>query len=297
MSSFWSNWITYISLSNVLACVWLIWWASRPRKGDAAEGEVTGHVWDGLEEFNNPMPKWWLWLFYSTIVFALVYYVLYPGLPSLPGNVLDWSKEGEYQVEVDKAEAKYGPLFKQYAEQDIETIAKDEKALAMGGRIFSNYCAVCHASDAAGAPGFPNLTDNDWLWGGSPEQIEASVLNGRTAVMPAHEQILGSKEAVRQVAQYVVSLSGREHDPVLAEKGKTHFDTICVACHMPNAQGNPALGAPNLTDKTWLYGGTLATIEKTIGEGRNGVMPAHKDFLGNDKAHLVAAYVYSLSQK
>ncbi len=297
MSSFWSNWITYISLGNVFACVWLIWWASRSRTGDSVEGEVTGHVWDGLEEYNNPMPKWWLWLFYGTIVFALVYYVLYPGLPSLPGNILDWSKEGEYQAEVDKAEAKYGPLFKQYADQDLATLAKDDKALAMGGRIFSNYCAVCHSSDAAGGPGFPNLTDDDWLWGGSPEQIEATVMNGRTAVMPAHKEVLGGMEQVKQVAQYVASLSGREHDAELADKGKQKFDTICVACHMPNAQGNPALGAPNLTDKTWLYGSRMETIEKTIAEGRSGVMPAHKDFLGNDKAHLVSAYVYSLSQK
>jgi cytochrome c oxidase cbb3-type subunit 3 len=296
MNSFWSNWITFISLGNVFACLWLIWWAARPRKGDSAEGEVTGHVWDGLEEYNNPMPKWWLWLFYCTIAFALIYYALYPGLGNYKG-LLGWTKVSQYNAEVEKADAKYGPLFKQYAEQDLASLAKDEKALAMGGRIFSNYCAICHSSDAGGGPGFPNLTDNDWLWGGSPEQIEASIMNGRTAMMPAHKQILGGTEQVRQVAQYVISLSGREHDAQLATKGKEHFDKICVACHMPNAQGNPALGAPNLTDKTWLYGGRVATIEKTISDGRSGLMPAHKDFLGNDKAHLVAAYVYSLSQK
>jgi cytochrome c oxidase cbb3-type subunit 3 len=296
MNSFWSNWITFISLGNVFACLWLIWWAARPRKGDSAEGEVTGHVWDGLEEYNNPMPRWWLWLFYCTIAFALIYYALYPGLGNYKG-LLGWTKLSQYNAEVDKADAKYGPLFKQYAEQDLASLAKDEKALAMGGRIFSNYCAICHSSDAGGGPGFPNLTDNDWLWGGSPEQIEATIMNGRTAMMPAHKQILGGTEQVRQVAQYVISLSGRDHDAQLAVKGKEHFDKICVACHMPNAQGNPALGAPNLTDKTWLYGSAIGTIEKTISDGRNGVMPAHKDFLGSDKAHLVAAYVYSLSQK
>lgn len=296
MSSFWSNWITYISLGNVLACLWLIWWAARPRKGDSAEGEVTGHVWDGLEEFNNPMPKWWLWLFYATITFAFVYYALYPGLGNYKG-LLGWTKVSQYDEEVKEAKAKYDPLFKQYAKQDLVSLAKDKKALAMGGRIFSNYCAVCHSSDAGGGPGFPNLTDNDWLWGGSPEQIETTIMNGRNATMPAHKQILGGMDEVKQVAQYVISLSGRKHDPVLAEKGKAKFDTICVACHMPNAQGNPALGAPNLTDKTWLYGSSREAIEKTISDGRNGTMPAHKDFLGTDKVHLVAAYVYSLSQK
>lgn len=296
MSSFWSNWITILSLGNVFACLWLIWWASRPRKGEAAEGEVTGHVWDGLEEFNNPLPKWWLWLFYGTIVFGLVYYALYPGLGNYKG-LLNWTKEGQYNAESEKAQAKYGPLFKQYADQDLVTLAKDEKALAMGGRIYANYCAICHASDAAGTPGFPSLADNDWLWGGSPEQIKASIMNGRTAVMPAHAPILGSAEAVKEVTQYVVSLSGREHDAALAEKGKEHYGKICVACHMPNAEGNPAMGAPNLTDDIWLYGSSLAAIEKTIAEGRSGVMPPHKDFLGNDKSHLVAAYVYSLSQK
>lgn len=295
MSTFWSLWIIVLSLGNVAACYWLVRWATKPIKGEAAEGNVTGHVWDGLEEFNNPLPRWWLWLFYGTIIFGLIYYALYPGLGNFKG-LLNWSETGQYEEEVAKADALYGPIFEKYAATDIATLAKDPEALEVGNRLFLNYCSQCHGSDAGGASGFPSLADNDWLWGGSPEQIEQSISQGRTGVMPGHLPIIG-EDGVKNVAQYVLSLSGREHDAAMATNGKQSFDTVCMACHLPTGTGNQALGAANLTDKTWLYGSTTKTIEASIRDGRSGVMPAHKEFLGDDKVHLLAAFVYSLSNK
>jgi cytochrome c oxidase cbb3-type subunit 3 len=164
----------------------------------------------------------------------------------------------------------------------------------MGQRLFLTYCIQCHGSDAGGRPGYPNLTDKNWLWGGTPEAIKASITNGRTAVMPAWEPVIGA-DGVEQVTEYVQSLSGRKVDEAMAAKGKDIFTTNCAACHMPDGTGMQALGAPNLTDTTWLYGGSEGVIRQTIKAGRNGKMPAHKELLGEDKIHLLAAYVYSLS--
>ena len=272
MSDFWSIWITVITLGNVLACFWLVWWASKPHQINVEEGDVTGHKWDGLEELNNPLPRWWLWLFYATIIFTMIYFVLYPGLGNFKG-VFNWSQQGQHAAEMAAAEEKYGPIFEQYSGQDIPTLAANTEAVEVGKRLYLNHCAVCHGSDAGGAPGFPSLADNDWLWGSSPEQIKASIANGRNAVMPAHGPILGD-EGVKDVTEYVASLSGRDHDAAMAEKGKEKFGQICVACHMPDATGNQALGAPNLTDSIWLYDSTTAGIEQSIRDGRNGIMPA-----------------------
>lgn len=295
MSNFWSGWIIILTLGNIAACYWLVRWTAKKRAGEAAEGEVTGHAWDGLEEFNNPLPRWWLWLFYGTIIFSLLYLVLYPGLGRFEG-MLGWTKEGQHASEVSKANDTYGPLYKQFASTPIEELVKDEYAVGMGHRLFLNYCAVCHGSDAGGAVGFPDLTDNDWLWGGDAAAIKASIMNGRTGAMPAWGEALG-EEGVDNVAAYVVSLSGREADPAKVEAGKASYNAMCAACHTPEGTGNTMLGAADLTDKTWLYGGSLGAIKKTIREGRNGIMPAHKEFLGEDKVHLVSTYVYSLSQK
>ncbi len=295
MSNFWSAWIIVLILGNIFACYWLIRWASKKAPGEAAEGDVTGHVWDGLEEYNNPLPRWWLYLFYITIIFGLVYLTLYPGLGKF-GGVLGWTSHNQWDKEMAAADKTYGPIFKKYAAQDIATLAKDPKATEIGHRLFLNYCSQCHGSDAGGGPHFPNLTDNDWLWGGTPERIEETILKGRNGVMPAHGPQLG-EEGVKNVAQYVLSLSGRKHDAAMAEKGKKTFDTICMACHTPQGTGNPMLGAPNLTDKVWLHGSTLDSIETTIRDGRQGTMPPHEGFLGKDKVHLLAAYVYSLSHK
>ncbi len=296
MSTTLSLYITFIVLLNIFGCVWLIRWTSKKKADEAAEGDVTGHTWDGLEEFNNPLPRWWLWLFYITIVFALVYLALFPGLGSIWKGQLGWTEISQYENEMAKADAKYGPLFAQYANTDLDALLNEPKALKMGQRIFLNYCSVCHGSDARGTTGFPNLADNDWLYGGTPEAIKASISQGRRGAMPGWQAVL-QDDGVEAMAHYVVSLSGRDHDAALASKGAEQYKTLCIACHGAEGKGNFALGAPNLTDKVWLYGGSMGAIKKTISGGRNGHMPAHLDFLGSDKVHLVAAYVYSLSKK
>jgi len=293
MSDFWSSYIAIITIANILACLWLIKWASKKHKNEAAQGKVTGHKWDGdLEEYNNPLPRWWLWLFYLTIVFSLVYLALYPGLGNFKGT-LGWSQTGQYDEEIQQANEIYDPIFANFAKQDIATLAKNEQAQKIGQRLFLNHCATCHASDAGGARGFPDLSDNDWIWGGDAASIKTSILDGRMAIMPPWQAVLGDK-AVADVTQYVLSLGGRKHDATKAQAGKTHFDTMCVACHGVDGKGNSAFGAPNLTDNIWLYGGSSGIIAQSIAKGRTGVMPANRDFLGEDKVHLLTAYIYSL---
>ncbi|HEY9149896.1 MAG: cytochrome-c oxidase, cbb3-type subunit III [Gammaproteobacteria bacterium] len=294
-SDFWSWWIIVLTLGNIAFCWWLIVWTMKKRGGEAATGDVTGHTWDeSLQEYNNPLPRWWLWLFYITMVFGVVYLLLYPGLGKFPG-LLGWTGTGQYEQEMDRAEAQYGPIFAAYASRDIEDLARDSEALQVGQRLFTNYCATCHGADAGGGNGFPRLSDDDWLWGGSPEAIKTSILDGRQGIMPAWGEALG-EQGVEEVTAYVLSLNGREADPRLAQAGKARFDTMCVACHGMDGKGNQALGAPNLTNNTWLYGGSPGAVRQSIVQGRRGNMPAHRDFLGEDKAHVLAAYIYSLSQ-
>ncbi|MCW8874370.1 MAG: cytochrome-c oxidase, cbb3-type subunit III [Gammaproteobacteria bacterium] len=294
-SDFWSWWIIVLTLGNIAFCWWLIVWTMKKRGGEAATGDVTGHTWDeSLQEYNNPLPRWWLWLFYITMVFGVVYLLLYPGLGKFPG-LLGWTGTGQYEQEMDRAEAQYGPIFASYASRDIEDLARDSEALQVGQRLFTNYCATCHGADAGGGNGFPRLSDDDWLWGGSPEAIKTSILDGRQGIMPAWGEALG-EQGVEEVTAYVLSLNGREADPRLAQAGKARFDTMCVACHGMDGKGNQALGAPNLTNNTWLYGGSPGAVRQSIVQGRRGNMPAHRDFLGEDKAHVLAAYIYSLSQ-
>lgn len=293
MSSFFNIWIIVISLGNIFACYWLIKWTMKKRPEESAAGQTTGHVWDGLEEYNNPLPRWWLWLFYITIVFGLAYLVIFPGLGSFKG-VGGWSSQGQYESEVQAANEKYGPIFAKFAATSIPDLAKDAEAMKAGERLFSSYCTQCHGSDAKGTTGYPNLADNDWLYGGSPEQIKTTILMGRNGAMPGWGAPLG-EQGVENVTNYVQSLSGREVDQASAEAGKALYDTMCIACHGLDGKGNLALGAPNLTDNIWLYGGSAGRIKQTISEGRNGHMPAHKEFLGEDKVHLLAGYVYSLS--
>ncbi len=293
-SDFWSWFIIVISVGYILGCWWLIVWASKRREGEAAAGAVTGHTWDeNLQEYNNPLPRWWLWMFYGTMVFGLIYFAIYPGLGKFQG-FLGWTEEKQYDQEMKTAQEKYAPIFRKYASQDLAVLAKDPEATKIGRRLFLNYCAVCHGSDAGGGPGFPNLTDNDWLWGGEPETIKATIMNGRQAAMPAWKPIIGD-QGVEQAAAYVQSLSGRNVDANLAAAGKTVFETNCVACHGMDGKGNVAMGAPNLTDNIWLYGGSAGVIKQTIANGRSGMMPAHGQFLGEDKVHLLAAYIYGLS--
>lgn len=293
VNDFWSAYVTVISLVSIIGCaVFLKLSTKRVAVGEKLE--TTGHVWDeDLSEWNNPLPGWWRWLFYITIAFALVYLALYPGLGSYPG-FLGWTSRGQYNDELAQADAKYGPLFDKYLKQDLKVVALDPVANQMGQRLFLTYCYQCHGSDAGGGPGFPNLRDNDWLHGGDPEAIQTSITDGRIGVMPAWEPILG-EQGVKQVANYVLSLSGKPHDAELASAGKHIFATNCAACHGSEGKGNQIIGAPNLTDQIWLYGGSEQTIIKTIAKGRRGDMPAWKDILGEGKIHLLAAYVYSLS--
>lgn len=296
MSSFWSLYVVLLTVVNIAAAVWLIRWTAKPRKDEPASTDTTGHVWDGdLTEYNKPMPRWWLYLFYLSIIFAVIYLVLYPGLGNFRG-LLGWSQVAAYETQIAEAEKNYGPLFQAYAATDLAELSRDPEAMETAARLFANTCAGCHGSDAHGGPGFPNLTDGDWLYGAAPETIQETILKGRNGIMPPFGPILG-EDGVREVTQYVLSLSGRPSDPVLAAAGQQKFTTICAACHGPDGKGNTALGAPDLTDSIWLYGGSADTIAQTIRDGRQGHMPAHEPILGPDRAHLLAAYVYHLSHR
>jgi cytochrome c oxidase cbb3-type subunit 3 len=294
-SSFWDLFIAVLALSGIVGCAILLWTQSVHQVGaNASSDGTTGHVWDeNLAELNTPMPRWWMWLFYITIVFGLVYLTLYPGLGSYAGK-LGWTSSGQHKAELAAAEKEYGPLFKQYQQMDIKAVAADPQARAIGERMFLTYCAQCHGSDARGNKGIPNLTDQDWLYGGAPEMIETTILKGRNGVMPSMAAAVGGDQDVENVANYVLSLSESAHDPIKAVLGKAKF-APCMACHGGDAHGNQALGSPNLTDKTWLHGGSLNTIMETIRKGRNSTMPAFGEFLGEAKVHVLAAYVWSLS--
>jgi cytochrome c oxidase cbb3-type subunit 3 len=294
VSGFWNVYITVLVLVSVVGCGVFLWIQDGAKN---SPGETMGHVWDeNLEEYSNPMPNWWRWMFYITVIFSLGYLAVYPGLGSYAGQ-FGWSSRGQYDKEIADANAKFDPIFDAYMSQDLTKVAADPKAQEMGRSLFLTYCAQCHGSDAKGAKGFPNLTDNDWLWGGEPEQIKASILNGRVGVMPPYggnPEAVGGVAGAKELAHYVRSLSGLPNDPILTAKGKDRYALVCIACHGPEGKGNSAAGWPNLADKTWLYSSKEETIIETITKGRNNIMPAHKDFLGEAKVHVLAAYVYGL---
>ena len=296
-SGFWDLYVAVISVVSIVACaVFLKVQSVRRPAGAGQEAETSGHTWDeDLTEYNNPLPRWWAWLFYLTIAFSLVYLALYPGLGSYSGT-LGWTQLNQLEEENREANARFGPIFEKFAAQDIPTLAKNAEALAIGQKLFLNNCAQCHASDGGGSRGFPNLTDRDWLWGGTPEAIKASITEGRTGSMPPLAAAIGGDEAARDVVHYVLKLAGRTHDGLRAFGGEPKFKSVCAACHGAEGKGNPQLGAPNLTDDTWLHGGTQDAIVETIVKGRNSQMPAHKDILSSAKIHILAGYVYSLSQ-
>ncbi len=304
MSTFWSWYVTALTIGTLLALLWLVFATRKGEKKGETE-QTMGHSFDGIEEYDNPLPKWWFMLFVGTIIFAVVYLVLYPGLGNwkgiLPGYEGGWTQDKQWQREVDKAQAQYGPIYAKYAAMPITEVAKDEQALKMGGRLFSTYCSICHGSDAKGAVGFPNLADNNWRWGGEPDTIKATILHGRKAMMPAWGQVIGD-EGVNNVSAYVRStLAGLplpQSNNADLQAGQTIFNSNCMACHGPEGKGMPMMGAPDLTHSTgWIYGSSLAQLQQTIRYGRNGQMPAQDAYLGNDKVHLLAAYVYNLSQQ
>lgn len=280
------------TIINILACLWLIWWTAKRRA--PVEADTTGHEWDGIREYNNPMPRWWLGLFIITIVFGLVYLALYPGLGNFAGTYA-WTSEGELTKEQARTQAAFEERYGTIAKLDVVAVANNTAAMAAAKNLFANNCATCHGADARGTRGFPNLTDNDWVWGGNPETIYETIANGRKGVMPGWVAVLG-QQGVEEVSAYVLSLSGRKVPADWIEPGKQRFATICVACHGMDAKGNQALGAPNLTDKTWVYGSSMDTIREAVANGRNNEMPAHLPLLGETKVKLLAGYVYSLSQ-
>jgi len=291
-SELWDVYVAVGTLVSVIACAILL--KAQSIKRTPGKAETTGHVWDGdLGEYNNPLPRWWAWLFYLTIVFSLGYLLLYPGLGSYKG-VLGWTQLGQLDDENRKAQAAYGPLYERFAAQDVAALAKNPEALAIGQKLFLNHCAQCHASDGGGSRGFPNLTDRDWLYGDTPEMIKASITEGRAGAMPPFGAALGD-EGVKDLADYVLSLSGNANDSIRRARGAPIFKSTCSGCHGGDGKGNPALGAPNLTDSIWLHGSGPA-IAETIANGRLSRMPAHKDLLSPAKIHLLTAYVYSLSR-
>jgi cytochrome c oxidase cbb3-type subunit 3 len=296
MSSGWSIFVVVLTIANILGCFWLLRWTAKPRHAGEkiGGGSDTGHTWDGdLREYNNPLPKWWLWLFYITIVFALIYLAVYPGLGNFTG-LKGWSQASQYEQERAAVEARAAQLLAPFATMTVPELASNAQAMATANNLFQNNCAQCHGSDGGGARGFPNLTDGDWQWGGDPDTIVQTIAAGRMGVMPPWGEVLG-EEGVEQVVAYVQQLSGQQADPARAIAGATHFQTVCSACHGMDGKGNPLLGAPNLTDGTWLYGSDAASIREAVLKGRNNQMPAFEERLGEQRVRLLAAYVLRMT--
>ena len=292
VSGFWNMYVVVIVLGSILACAVLLYIQG---KAKFTPGKTMGHVWDEtLEEYNNPMPKWWSWLFVITVIFGLVYLALYPGLGKFPG-MLGWTSIGQYKVERERMDTTVQPMYAKYQGMDVKALAADKQAMETGKRLYLTYCMQCHGADGRGAKGFPNLADSDFLYGGEPEQIKETLNIGRMGVMPPHAQL--GADTIKDLANYVRSLSGLPNDSARAAKGKEAFTSAgCAGCHGEDAKGMQAIGSPNLTDKVWLYGSSEATITETIINGRQNKMPAWKEFLGDGKIQVLTAYVYSLSQ-
>lgn len=294
-SNFWPMFIAVVTILSILACLLLLWFSGKAR-AMTDHDNTTGHVWDGdLREMNNPLPRWWVWLFVITIVFSLIYLALYPGLAAYAGK-LGWTSTGQYQAEVEKGNAQIAPLYARFSAMPPEQLARDAQAMAIGERLFMNNCSQCHGSDARGNKGIPNLVDTDWLYGGAPAAIVESIAKGRSANMPPMAAAVGGAEDVRNLAQYVLSLSASPHDSVRAALGKTKFAS-CAACHGVDGKGNPALGAPNLTDDVWLHGFGETAIVASINAGIVNQMPAQADKLSTAQIHVLASYVWGLSNQ
>ena len=292
-SNFWALFVVSVTVIGMLACLLLLWFSGKARAMTASDN-TTGHVWDGdLREMNNPLPRWWVWLFVITVVFGFVYLALYPGLGKSAGQ-LGWTSAGQYEAEVKKANLAEAPLYARFTAMTPEAVAKDPQAHAIGERLFMNNCAQCHGSDAHGSKGFPNLTDGDWLHGGTPDKIKETLTLGRMGQMPPMAAAVGTPDDVKNVANYVLSLSGSPHDSVRAALGKTKF-SVCAACHGADGKGNQALGAPNLSDKIWLHGYGETAIINMVNKGKVNQMPAQATKLTEAQIHVLASYVWSLS--
>ena len=295
VTSGWSLYIIIIVVVHIIGYSYLLWSTSKMKSDGHKEGETTGHEWDGIEEYNNPLPRWWLFMFIFTIIFAIGYLVLYPGMGNYKGT-LGWTEENAWAKENDQVLAKRAELFSTFIDKPIPVMIQDEKAMAIGERLFANHCSSCHGSDAQGAIGFPNLTDNDWLYGGEPDTLVQTITNGRNGVMPAWGSALGD-DGIKQVAAYVRHFSEEGQDENLVAEGQKKFAMFCVACHGADAKGNHLMGAPNLTDTTWLHSFDSGMIETILNEGTSGKMPAHGELLDSGSIKTLAAYVYSLSHE
>jgi cytochrome c oxidase cbb3-type subunit 3 len=292
-NSGWSVFIAVVTVVSLVACLALLVVASRRRV--MADDNTTGHIWDeDVRELNNPLPRWWMWLFVITVVFSAIYLALYPGLGSVTGT-LKWSSMGQFEAEQAKARESIAPIYAKYASMSAEQLAKTPEAMAIGERLYLNNCSQCHGSDARGSKGFPDLTDGDWLGGSGADYIAKTIVEGRQGAMPPMAAAIGTGDDVRNVANYVLSLSGSPHDNVAAQLGKAKF-AACAACHGPDGKGNQAIGAPNLTDKVWLHGWGEQAIVAMITSGKTNVMPPQGRLLTPDQVHVLAAYVWNLSQ-
>jgi len=291
-SQFWSYLILVVTVLSLLFVVVL---AFRNRHASAAPNETTGHVWDeDLTEYDNPLPIWWLYLLYLTVIFAVIYLILYPGvLPN--GGLLNWTQVGQYDAEIAAAEAAHATTMAAYNASTPTELSKNRQAMKTAARLFAQNCAVCHGADARGAPGIPNLRDDDWIYGNSEETILDTILNGRQAVMPGWGEVLGGWEASEDVANYVLHLSGAVVNAQSVKRGEVKYATICVACHGVDGKGNQLVGGVNLTDRIWLHGSRFEEITDIIHNGVSNNMPAHRDILGETKAKLLAGYVISFS--
>ena len=290
-SNFWSIYVVALTLGGIFGCLLLLWMTAR-KKVESAADNTTGHVWDeDLREMNNPMPRWWMWMFVITSIFGLGYLAVYPGLGKFAGQ-LGWSTKGQYEAEVAKANQQLEPLYARFSSMKPEEVAADAQAMEIGERLFMNNCSQCHGSDARGGKGFPDLTDKQWNWGGTPDQIEETITKGRTGMMPPMAAAVGSPEDVRNVANYVLSLSGAPNDSVRANLGRAKF-VVCAACHGADGKGNPALGAPNLTSGVFMHGPAVEShIVAMITNGKTGVMPAWDKKFTPEQIKLLTAYVW-----
>lgn len=295
MSNGWAIFISVLVIGNLIGVLWLLFATSSKKStgmGPEIDGvESTGHEWDGIKELNHPLPRWWFNLFIITVIFSVVYMYLYPALGNVEGS-LGWTQWKQLDEQMAANKADRSAYFSQFEGMDLAALQGNEQAMKTGSRLFANYCAACHGSDAQGSMGFPNLTDNDWLYGNSEAALVHSILNGRQGMMPPFEAVL-SKDQRQEVSQYVLSLSGQATNADQATAGKAVYDIQCAACHGISGEGNQLLGAPNLADNTWLYGGLLSNIETTIALGRSGKMPAHNNLLSQDEARVLSAYLLS----
>ena len=296
MSTFWSVTVSVVVILNILACLWLLVWASKKQPGEVEEGEEKDHVWDeDLRELNNPLPRWWLHVFILSIVFGLGYLVAYPGLGNFPG-VLGWTQEKQHDERLAEVEERRAAFYAEFEGKSLTELAADPAARSFGNELFSIECAGCHGVNATGAVGFPNLTDDAWLWGNDPQTVRTSIANGRQAVMPAFGAAL-DKDVVPALVEYVRNWENADLPDEGLEEAKQAFQRTCMACHGPEGKGNPMMGAPNLRNGEWLYGGDAASVRQSILSGRNGNMPAFGNKRSEMDIDLLAAYVLGLDGK